>query len=158
MAAAAAALVLAASAGASGVQGITKHDRDVIRFFEHHPRLAATPAGGRALAHLLPRVVTEIRSLQAAKAADAIPAGICASCWDAVASCESGGNWSEVTGNGFYWGLQWVPSTWDSTAARHGLPSFDYFASHRLAPSRAQQIVAASDMSLSNWPVCGARY
>ncbi len=32
--------------------------------------------------------------------------------WDAVAQCESGGNWHANTGNGFYGGLQFKPSTW----------------------------------------------
>lgn len=32
--------------------------------------------------------------------------------WDAVAQCESGGNWAADTGNGFYGGLQFKPSTW----------------------------------------------
>ncbi|MDT5317887.1 MAG: hypothetical protein QOD88_409, partial [Mycobacterium sp.] len=32
--------------------------------------------------------------------------------WDAMAQCESGGNWSANTGNGFYGGLQFTPATW----------------------------------------------
>ena len=32
--------------------------------------------------------------------------------WDAVAACESGGNWSTATGNGYYGGLQFTMSTW----------------------------------------------
>ena len=32
--------------------------------------------------------------------------------WDRVAKCESGGNWSINTGNGFYGGLQFTSSTW----------------------------------------------
>src|ERR1700712_2760044 len=47
--------------------------------------------------------------------------------WDAVAQCESGGNWHANTGNGFYGGLQFKPSTWaanggtgkPATASRH---------------------------------------
>jgi hypothetical protein len=34
--------------------------------------------------------------------------------WDAVAECESGGDWSADTGNGFYGGLQFKQSTWDA--------------------------------------------
>ena len=33
--------------------------------------------------------------------------------WDALAQCESGGNWSANTGNGFYGGLQILQTTWD---------------------------------------------
>ena len=32
--------------------------------------------------------------------------------WDGVARCESGGNWSINTGNGYYGGLQFSRSTW----------------------------------------------
>ena len=32
--------------------------------------------------------------------------------WDAVAACESGGNWSINTGNGYYGGLQFTMGTW----------------------------------------------
>ena len=44
--------------------------------------------------------------------------------WDAVAACESGGNWSIATGNGYYGGLQFSVGTWranggaSTTAAR----------------------------------------
>lgn len=55
----AAALVLATPALAGD---ITRHDRQVIKFFQHHPRLARTPAGGAALLAVLPHVV---RALQA---------------------------------------------------------------------------------------------
>ncbi|CKQ45010.1 saccharopine dehydrogenase (NAD+%2C L-lysine forming) [Mycobacterium tuberculosis] len=32
--------------------------------------------------------------------------------WDAIAQCESGGNWSINTGNGYYGGLQFTAGTW----------------------------------------------
>lgn len=70
-AAAVAAIAWTSPAGATGPphQHLTRHDRQVIRFFQHHPRLAATPAAGRALSRILPRMVSELRSLQAARAA-----------------------------------------------------------------------------------------
>jgi hypothetical protein len=34
--------------------------------------------------------------------------------WDGVANCESGGNWSINTGNGYYGGLQFNQPTWAS--------------------------------------------
>ena len=34
--------------------------------------------------------------------------------WDAVAQCESGGNWSTNTGNGAYGGLQFKQATWSA--------------------------------------------
>lgn len=75
----------------------------------------------------------------------------CMACWDRVASCESGGNWSISTGNGFYGGLQWLLSTWLAYGGGR-------YASNPVYATRMQQISIASHMSLSHWPVCGARY
>ncbi len=71
--------------------------------------------------------------------------------WDAVAACESGGNWSTNTGNGYYGGLQFLPSTWRAHGGR-GMP-------HQA--SRAEQIRVAERVlqtqGLGAWPVCGRR-
>ncbi|WP_055490260.1 transglycosylase family protein [Streptomyces sp. TP-A0356] len=75
-----------------------------------------------------------------------------ASEWDAVAQCESGGNWSINTGNGFYGGLQFTNSTW---AAYGGTA---YAARADLA-SKGQQIAVAEKVLAGQgkgaWPVCG---
>ncbi len=42
--------------------------------------------------------------------------------WDAIASCESGGNWGINTGNGYYGGLQFSQGAWNSVGGT-GLPS-----------------------------------
>jgi hypothetical protein len=72
--------------------------------------------------------------------------------WDQVASCESGGNWSINTGNGYQGGLQFSQGTW----ASHG--GGDYAPSAQLA-SRDQQIAIAERVLASQgrgaWPVCG---
>lgn len=71
--------------------------------------------------------------------------------WDAVAQCESGGNWAANTGNGHYGGLQFKQATWSS----HG-----GFGSPALA-SREEQIRVAENVLASQgpgaWPVCGAQ-
>ena len=41
--------------------------------------------------------------------------------WDRIAKCESGGNWSINTGNGYYGGLQFSAATWRSVGGP-GLP------------------------------------
>ena len=53
-------------------------------------------------------------------AVSAAPASA-ASVWDRVAACESGGNWSINTGNGYYGGLQFSAATWHSVGGP-GLP------------------------------------
>jgi hypothetical protein len=75
----------------------------------------------------------------------------CISCWDRVASCESGGNWSYNGSSGFDGGLQFLPSTWLGNGGGRYAP-FAYMA------SRIQQISIASTMDLGQWPVCGSRY
>ncbi|GAB7108900.1 resuscitation-promoting factor protein RpfA [Streptomyces phaeofaciens JCM 4814] len=75
-----------------------------------------------------------------------------ASEWDAVAQCESGGNWSINTGNGYYGGVQFSASTW---AAYGGTA---YAARADLA-SKTQQITIAEKVLAGQgkgaWPVCG---
>lgn len=69
--------------------------------------------------------------------------------WDAVAECESGGNWSTSTGNGFSGGLQFTPSTWASQGGQ-GDPQ---------NASKEQQIQVAERVLATQgagaWPVCG---
>ncbi|WP_406861327.1 transglycosylase family protein [Streptomyces sp. HUAS MG47] len=75
-----------------------------------------------------------------------------ASEWDRVAQCESGGNWSINTGNGYYGGLQFSASTW---AAYGGTA---YAPTANLA-SKAQQIQIAEKVLAGQgkgaWPSCG---
>nr|WP_263999336.1 transglycosylase family protein [Mycobacterium yunnanensis] len=71
--------------------------------------------------------------------------------WDAVAQCESGGNWAASTGNGHYGGLQFKPATWSANGGV-GSPA---------AASRAEQIRVAENVLASQgpgaWPTCGAK-
>jgi uncharacterized protein YabE (DUF348 family) len=73
--------------------------------------------------------------------------------WDAVAACESGGNWSINTGNGFYGGLQFDYGTWLSNGGGAYAPRADL-------ATREQQIAIATKVydarGSSPWPVCGA--
>ncbi|MBZ3908632.1 LysM peptidoglycan-binding domain-containing protein [Streptomyces griseiscabiei] len=75
-----------------------------------------------------------------------------ASEWDTVAQCESGGDWSINTGNGYYGGLQFSASTW---AAYGGTQ----YASTADQASKAQQIAVAEKVLAGQgkgaWPVCG---
>ncbi|HLY34800.1 MAG TPA: transglycosylase family protein, partial [Jatrophihabitantaceae bacterium] len=72
--------------------------------------------------------------------------------WDAVAQCESGGNWHINTGNGFYGGLQFDYSTWLSNGGGAYAPRADL-------ATREQQIAVANRLyaarGSSPWPVCG---
>ncbi|MGW1675930.1 transglycosylase family protein [Saccharopolyspora sp. NPDC002376] len=76
------------------------------------------------------------------------------STWDAVAKCESGGNWSINTGNGYYGGLQFSASTW----ASYGGTSY---ASNASQATKAQQIAVAERVLQGQgpgaWPVCSKK-
>lgn len=78
--------------------------------------------------------------------------------WDHIAQCESGGNWAENTGNGYYGGLQFDMQTWDAYGGQS-------FASRPDLASREAQITVATRVrdgygkyparGYSAWPVCG---
>ncbi|TXG90623.1 resuscitation-promoting factor rpfe [Rhodococcus rhodnii] len=70
--------------------------------------------------------------------------------WDAVAQCESGGNWATNTGNGYYGGLQFSLSTWQAYGGT-GLPS-DASREHQI--SIAENVLAGQGPGA--WPTCGA--
>ncbi len=71
--------------------------------------------------------------------------------WDAIAQCESGGNWAINTGNGYYGGLQFSPATWKSNGGT-GMP-------HQA--SREEQIRIAENVlrtqGIGAWPTCGKK-
>ncbi len=72
--------------------------------------------------------------------------------WDALAQCESGGNWAINTGNGYYGGLQFSLGTWRAYGGT-GLPS---------QQSRETQIAVATRLrdatgGYGSWPGCSAK-
>ena len=80
--------------------------------------------------------------------------------WDSVAACEGWGDWSLVTtGNGYYWVLQFAPSTW----LAYGGTQAELDAG--VAPSRERLIEIAENVAfhgygphapqgLGAWPNC----
>ena len=74
--------------------------------------------------------------------------------WDAIAQCESGGNWKINTGNGYYGGLQFAQGTWAAYGGTRYAPRADL-------ASRAQQIAVAertlAGQGIGAWPTCGKR-
>jgi hypothetical protein len=71
--------------------------------------------------------------------------------WDKLARCESGGNWSINTGNGYYGGLQFSLGSWRAVGG-HGYP-------HRA--SRAEQIRKGRRLKARQgwgaWPSCSRK-
>jgi nucleoid-associated protein YgaU len=71
--------------------------------------------------------------------------------WDRLAQCESSGNWSISTGNGFYGGLQFAIPSWHA-AGGTGMPQ---------DASREEQIRVAQNLQQAQgwgaWPACSAK-
>ena len=87
-------------------------------------------------------------------AAMAQPASAAATVWDRVAACESGGNWSINTGNGYYGGLQFSYQTWKGFGGQR-------YAATANRATKAQQIEIAQKVLKTQgpgaWPVCSKR-
>jgi LysM repeat protein len=111
---------------------------------------AATPAPPPAPAAVS---IPPASPAAAAPVSAAVPASSGGANWSAIAACESNGNWSANTGNGFYGGLQFTEQTW------LGYGGGQYASSANLA-TMAQQISVAervlAGQGIGAWPVCGA--
>ena len=80
--------------------------------------------------------------------------------WDRLAQCESGGDWSINTGNGYYGGLQFAQGTWDGYGGRE-------FAARADLTSRENQITVGirtrdgwngvRGQGWGAWPECSRR-
>jgi resuscitation-promoting factor RpfA len=82
------------------------------------------------------------------------PANAAGSVWDAVAACESGGNWAINTGNGYQGGLQFSSSTWRAAGGTRYAPRAD-LASKAAQIATAQRVLASQGPGA--WPTCGKR-
>ena len=71
--------------------------------------------------------------------------------WDELAQCESSGDWSTNTGNGFGGGLQFTDSTWKAFGGS-GSPE---------DASRSEQIQVAervkAEQGMNAWPTCSKK-
>jgi hypothetical protein len=74
--------------------------------------------------------------------------------WDLVAQCESSGNWSANTGNGYFGGLQFSRGTWHSYGG-------GAYASSANQATRSQQIAIAQKVLRAQgwkaWPTCSGK-
>lgn len=82
------------------------------------------------------------------------PSGSVSANWAALAKCESGGNWSINTGNGYYGGLQFSASSWRAVGGTKYAP-----LPHQATP--AEQVAAAEKLRASggwgHWPACSSK-
>jgi len=96
--------------------------------------------------------VTEVVAVGTKSRAPAVAGG---SVWDALAQCESGGNWAINTGNGYYGGLQFLQSTWLAYGGGQ-------YAAYPHQASRDAQIAVAERLrgaagGFGSWPHCSSK-
>ena len=71
--------------------------------------------------------------------------------WDRLAQCESGGNWSINTGNGYYGGLQFSLSSWRAV----GGSGYPHQASREEQIARAERLLDLQGWGA--WPACTSK-
>lgn len=72
--------------------------------------------------------------------------------WEKLAQCESGGNWSINTGNGFYGGIQFTQESWNGV----GMTGSPHTASKETQIEAAERLLAIQGWGA--WPACSAKY
>lgn len=84
-------------------------------------------------------------------AAPQVPSG---SVWDQLAQCESGGNWSINTGNGYFGGIQFSTQSWLAAGGGQYAPRADL-------ATREQQIAIGEKLKSMQgwgaWPACSSK-
>ncbi|MFF5793516.1 transglycosylase family protein [Paeniglutamicibacter sp. NPDC012692] len=87
------------------------------------------------------------------KATTSTPGSVSAT-WKALAKCESGGNWSINSGNGYYGGLQFSASSWAGAGGTKYAP-----LPHQATP--AEQVATAEKLRANggwgHWPACSSK-
>lgn len=89
----------------------------------------------------IPRVVTTVPSSEIKVATGDI--------WEALRNCESGGNYSTNTGNGYYGAYQFSEATWNSMGTGY---AFAHLAPPDIQDDAARRLQARSGWS--QWPQC----
>ena len=72
--------------------------------------------------------------------------------WEKLAQCESGGNWSINTGNGFYGGIQFTQESWNGV----GMTGSPHTASKETQIEAGERLLAIQGWGA--WPACSAKY
>jgi uncharacterized protein YabE (DUF348 family) len=136
--------------GVRGVRAVTyeivRHNGEIVKRVKIKSRLLSKPKTEIILVGT--RKTTTAHKSSGKSSGSSTPSG---SVWDKLAKCESGGNWSINTGNGYYGGLQFSLSTWRAYGGS-GLPS---------NASRERQIAIAkklqADAGWGAWPACSRK-
>jgi resuscitation-promoting factor RpfB len=134
--------------GERGVRAVTykivRHNGDIVKRTKIKSKLINKPVTEVILVGTRKTTAAPKQS----SSGSSTPSG---SVWDKLAECESGGNWSINTGNGYYGGLQFSLSTWRAYGGS-GMPH---------EASREEQIAIAkklqADAGWGSWPACSSK-
>ena len=108
-----------------------------------------TPGASRSWANQQSTPATSPSS--SSPSAGSPPSSAHSSVWHQLAACESGGNWSINTGNGYYGGLQFSLSSWRAV----GGAGYPHEASAGEQIVRGQRLQAIQGWGA--WPGCAAK-
>lgn len=137
------------TAGVTGIRAVSyrlvMHNGDVVSRTKIKSKLLKKPVTKVIL------VGTKTPTAEKSSSGSSTSSTPSGSVWDRLAECESGGNWSINTGNGYYGGLQFSLSTWRAYGGS-GMP-------HQA--SREEQIAIAkklqADAGWGSWPACSSK-
>ena len=131
--------------GVAGVRAVTyrlvRHNGEIVKRTKIKSKLIKKP--------VTEVVLVGTKTTTAKKSSgSSTPSG---SVWDKLAQCESGGNWSINTGNGYYGGLQFSLSTWRA----YGGKGYPHQASREEQIRIAKKLQAAAGWG--SWPACSSK-
>jgi LysM repeat protein len=119
-----------------------------IRIPFEDEQLTSRPLPAKPAPAPTPKKVTVAPTKKITSSAPSVASG---SVWDRLAACESGGNWSINTGNGYYGGLQFMLSTWHAVGGQ----GYPHQNSREEQIFRAEILLARSGWG--QWPQCAAK-
>jgi uncharacterized protein YabE (DUF348 family) len=132
--------------GVRGIRAVTykivRHNGKIVDRTKIKSKLIKKPVTEVVL------VGTKTTAKKSSGSSSSTPAG---SVWDKLAQCESGGNWSINTGNGYYGGLQFSLSTWRA----YGGNGYPHQASREEQIRIAKKLQA--DAGWGAWPACSSK-
>lgn len=150
-------VALAISAGATSI----KKD-DILLSFEEVPVIVEetttttiieeVPETTSTTVYVAPVVEAPVVKKQEVVSTPVSP--VTGSIWDSIAQCESGGDWSINTGNGYYGGVQFAPGTWLNMGGGDYAP-YAHLATREQQIEIAEKVLAVSGWGA--WPGCAAK-
>ena len=130
--------------GVSGVRAVTykivRHNGEIVKRTKIKSKLIKKP--------VTKVILVGTKTVKKSSSGSSTPSG---SVWDKLAQCESGGNWSINTGNGYYGGLQFSLSTWRA----YGGDGYPHQASREEQIRIAKKLQAAAGWG--SWPACSSK-